>query len=561
MRPRSIQPLAAAAPRRLLLLIPALLLGIGSGYLQQITPVFSGPDGFDQDPAYIYLLNGLSLDEGLCPPNVYHPGTPLQVLTGAVILLRWTFDWVASGFSSPGIVEMVAKAPETFISTVSVLLLLLNACADYAFGRRVLQASGSTGLALFAQCAPLAFWRVAPRLVYLSPEALQIAASLVLLALLTPLIVGREPLPDPVLDRLSWRAGLVCGFGIAVKVTFAPMLCLLLLLPKCSAVRRGLLYAVFAFLVCVLPIFKQLSYFTFWITTLLRHSGRYGTGPADVVNLATMRGNLPILIDLFPFFFLIFGLLVLALAWRFLRRSRGFASTAGLSERGELQVTSNSRSDAAHISVRVPLSIVLACTIQTVLVLKHFAAHYMVPVLPLSFAGAIWLIESNPLARHHPPTRTVARAILLVLGLAMSVIASGRALGTLWTGRAASDASVAAVRQELGRHPGSLLIGTSLCHLPQCALAFGLEYSPAFEVEMAPFVGDFVLFDTWDSKLRVFGTLRWFEPNTIESELARGREILLLAPDYPRITSFEREELLRTPLQSLYRIHGANPRR
>lgn len=59
----------------MILLITGLVL---IGYM---SPIYSGLQGLDYDPAYQYLFNGAGLMKGYNPSHTDHPGTPVGLST------------------------------------------------------------------------------------------------------------------------------------------------------------------------------------------------------------------------------------------------------------------------------------------------------------------------------------------------------------------------------------------------------------------------------------------------------------------------------------------------
>jgi len=43
--------------------------------------------------------------------------------------------------------------------------------------------------------------------------------------------------------------------------------------------------------------------------------------------------------------------------------------------------------------IRVLLALIFVGVFQTVIVLKHFGIHYLMPALPIAFLGVVWLVQ------------------------------------------------------------------------------------------------------------------------------------------------------------------------
>lgn len=542
----------------ILLIFPVALIVVGWTFLLQISPFYAGAYGYDQDPAYVYLFSGLTLLDGHSPTHIDHPGTPLQILCALVVFLRWFVIRITEA-ASTDIVSAVSLQPEPYIFTISCALLILNAWATYFFGRRIFQSIGSIKVALFCQSAPLAFWIVAPRVTYLSPEALLIFASLCLLGLLAPLVLGVRESQNYVSDRIPPLAGIVLGFGVALKITFIPMVGLLLLLDSRSDRIRAIKYAAIAWAICILPILniKKMESMIGWIYSLMVHSGNYGSGGTDVVNVKALYDRMDNLFETFPFFFYV-NLILLAVLIVKAAAKNIYMVAAPPAAMSHDKVHKKMRIDARALNIngstKVPLVLALVGIIQTLLVLKHPGAHYIIPVLPIAFMGAAWLAQSDSLGLS---VRYIEWLRIILLGSAciMAINATSFAFNNLRESRLIQDKSLASIQAELKKYPNPLVIGAYRCSLPECALSFGASYAPVLEKKVAPVLENFYEFNIWNKKLRVFGE-GWVSLQRINKYIAEGRSILLVSPMYPELGVFALEPIVHSPVQSLYRITG-----
>ena len=88
---------------------------------------------------------------------------------------------------------------------------------------------------------------------------------------------------EEVLSSLYW--GFVCGLGVAVKLTFLPILIIPLIV--LSWKNKGLFICVFAasFFVWTLPILSKYPRLWGWITGIVTHTGTHGSGDAGVIEI------------------------------------------------------------------------------------------------------------------------------------------------------------------------------------------------------------------------------------------------------------------------------------
>jgi hypothetical protein len=67
--------LSPASMRIFLAMLPLGICIFGSALYFQRMPISAAYGEFDYDPAYVYLLNGLSMLNGYAPNHADHPGT------------------------------------------------------------------------------------------------------------------------------------------------------------------------------------------------------------------------------------------------------------------------------------------------------------------------------------------------------------------------------------------------------------------------------------------------------------------------------------------------------
>ena len=134
--------------RVLLFVLPVATFAFGWAIFEEMRPIFIGVGLYDYDPAYAYLFNGLNILKFTTPGHVDHPGTPLQVLSGLIILAKWSTMHLF-GFTNLGLTQSVLNSPEDYIAPVCFVLLLLNSLAVWFLGFRLFAATKSLALALF----------------------------------------------------------------------------------------------------------------------------------------------------------------------------------------------------------------------------------------------------------------------------------------------------------------------------------------------------------------------------------------------------------------------------
>lgn len=234
-------------------------------------PVFAT----DPDPAYHYLMAGVSLVTGGAPGLVYHPGIPLQLLLGAVAV------FAAAVGGSGGIYLEIASDPEKYALYNSYVL-----AAIFIFSLS------------FAAWRQLKYWGLTPTLVFqlimlyglpiffaeryqIWPESLLISFAFLTIGVLTPQIADNAPPSRGAVVTL----GVLAALGITTKVLFAPILLFTLILIRRRDLKiyLGVLAGVSVLL--LLPLRSRWGAMFDWFSVIIFSSGRHG----DQLN--TSAGN------------------------------------------------------------------------------------------------------------------------------------------------------------------------------------------------------------------------------------------------------------------------------
>jgi hypothetical protein len=507
-----------------LLVVPLLLAILAFLFLRAAFPLHSGSAGYDQDPAYAYLFNGLLILDGQPPYHIDHPGTPLQLIFSVTIFLRWG---LAKLFSSnpQAMIDSVISQPELYLHDVALLLLVLNLWALFFFGRCIFQASGKLFLGMFCQLSLLSFILMAPKSAYPAPEALLIFASLCLLGLTATLIfkpIGSRAHDQP--SSTKW-IGLVGGLGLAVKVTFAPMLLLIFLLPG-KQLRFALCWATGAFLVLTAAAMPHASRFFTWLSNIVSHTGIHGSGQTAVLNVSSIPVNALKLWTWFPFFCaaLIASLFFLSVLWFSKARS----------------------------TTRGAWTLVTVGFLQSLLVLKHPGAHYMAPALPIAFVLMAWWYVN---CGQHSRILKSAGVFITCLFVANSVALSVRGIQKLTIQREEMTLAMDDIARILKLHPEAIVICSFRCALPQYALSMAFIYAPGLITEATTTsLRNFYDFDIFQSRLVSIGRPSQ-SGEAIFDWLRQGRDVFLVTPRlYPELSAFKTKSIVTHSAQTIYQV-------
>ncbi|HEY7335872.1 MAG TPA: hypothetical protein VH639_13380 [Bryobacteraceae bacterium] len=313
------------------------------------------------DPEYNYLLNSLNLLTLHSPAHTDHPGTTLQILGAAVVWLQWLGGYLMG--RREALREAVLSHPEEYLRGMNFVLNVLISGALYRAASAIHRVSKSITAAMLLQITVLVYLQTFIALTRVSPEPLLIAAALALMIPMAPMVLSREGV-EANGGRLAAAAGVLFGFGLITKVTFAPLAAVVLLFPHRK--RRFAWAAASTVLLLLLPIAPRLPAMASWLGSLVVHSGQYGQGRIGIPEANAVAANI---ISLWPDqlpLFLFLGLYAMGLFRR-----------VGPKPDGER---------------RLLIAACIAIAAEGVMVAKHPATHYLVPALVLTafVNAALW---------------------------------------------------------------------------------------------------------------------------------------------------------------------------
>lgn len=547
-------------PSVILSIVPGFVVLVGVMLLYNMYPIhINSGIGFGQDPAYQYLFAGVDILQGNSPLHTDHPGTPLQTLIAGIIASSWFVLW-SVGLTSAGLFDSVLQNPEIFLGATSCVLLIITSAANFYFGRRVYQATLQYSIALACQFAPLLFVAVIPNVVYPTPEALLLAISMTLMGILAPVALSSGSIRRQFSQSTANWAGVICGLGVATKLTFFPVLGLLLLLKAPRLILRACCMCILAWLVGVLPIWPRLGTMFQWFYSLLMNSGIHGAGERTIFSAQHLQSAIGWLITQFNFFYYVAATICCLLV-------------VGLTSKILQQLTTSARKQSWRSKIKVLLPVqsintdelltaivfLLVCALQTLMVAKHLGPGYMVPALPLTLLACVWLLHGQ---RVLPPSRAIQKVgglCCLAVVLSTAAVSTTLAIRFLAQDRQKGLDAHTAVQQAIARFDQPLLIGAFNCNFAECALWFGISLVPAMELKMALVTPRFYYYDIFNKTLRLPGKgelTHQQTAETVEYLVQQTQPVLLISPPFPQLSQLNLELVAETPVNNLYRVHG-----
>lgn len=528
--------------KAILLIVPLIVFIIEYFFIRKIYPLY-----LDSDPAYQYLLNGLLILNGHSPFHIDHPGTPVQTLIAGVLYVSWSIGKLI-GWVHHTLDLSVGIYAEQYLRIISYILVLLNCIASYILGYSIFKSSLKIGLAFFVQACALAFGVVFARMAYPEPESLLIFGSMLLIASLAPSIFCRPESNYKPSSLASIAPGLICGFGVAVKLTFIPMLGMLFLLRSSKSIALSLGAAILAWLVCISPMIKELPRFFNWVGGIATHSGHYGSGKAEFIDPKEILPRLRFLSDLFELWFIVafclFCVAVCLVYWALFKAYSRQRSSLAPKTLLRLAFT--------------PIILCLICTAQIILVLKHPGARYMIPALIIQAIGIAWVVYQLPERHILSKFSTLGFWLLSLVGLSLMINGALGSYRQLVAERKIFDVDMSQIETAITSYANPIVIGTYGCRLPKCALSFGLGYAPATSPAVGALLTDFYDFNIWAKKLVVKGR-GFYELDLVAQELNKKRPVLLVTNQpIDQLKNFDLKLIYTGTAQSLYHVNGLN---
>ena len=279
------------------------------------TPYFM----FHHDPEYAYLFNGVSILHFLAPTHIDHPGTPLQLISAFVIKLLHPLS------SGREITESVVANPERYLLAISTVLIGVNAIVLMVVGITTYFMTDRIWIAILMQSPPLLFNATTASLSQITPEPLVLSVSLLFgCLLLLSLNVWGPARINP--EKTPKYFGLLSGFGIAVKLTFAPVLFAVpFVFHKVRQLKPYGKYILLGFFLSTLPLllkfplFVQYRKIIAWAYNLFVGAGIYGHGERTIINKAKFFSDLWQIILAQPLYSWVVLLAVATIVYGFLK--------------------------------------------------------------------------------------------------------------------------------------------------------------------------------------------------------------------------------------------------
>lgn len=462
------------------------------------------------DPSYVYLINSLNLAQlnGYGVSHFDHPGTPVQVI-GAILIT------VYHSINSENIdlVSDVLLRPEVYLQMINRILVILNCTGLFLLGFLTYKNSKNIYLSLLIQLSPFVSTEIFYGLIIVTAENFLIFVSLCFIGVLVYYLFKIDT------DRktpLSFVIALsiVCGLGLATKLSFLPLLLIPFLLIK--EIKNRLIFfsiTILSFLIFVFPALSNYAEFISWVEKLFMHSGQYGLGDSTIINSTTFFNNISKIFITDNIFAISYLMVLIALGAGIFAKSRTGLKRICIDKK-----------------IRLLFGIFLAFTLQVILVAKHYAQYYMIPSFMLSIFALIVAISIIYVILEKygfiPELNYIFICITILISLtSLLYIVVSYSEGNMQRSEAFKIENYIRVN-----YSGDLVISTFGSANPDCALAFaslygGSQYERYRNLLSGKPHSSYIFYNPWGNQLYTISD----KTNTKEEILKRKTIILQIS--------------------------------
>lgn len=499
-------------PYATMMIAPVLLFCLPLALRSYYGPYFLG---YNSDPDYAYLLNSLNILNATPPGHTDHPGTTVQLLGAAGLLITWLGHLMTGGHLSMN--EFVLRHPEESLGTINFVINVLVFSAVIFSSLSIYRTVQKIGPVLVFQLSLLVPLQIKLSLFRVNPEPLLVVTVLVLSGLLVRYQKSGS-------DARSWfkipiLAGMIMGFGTATKITFLPLMLLIALFPTNKERLLAVCGCVTSFLLFTLPIITKFPKMFSWFGSLATHKDNYGKGDVGLPAIAELMDNLLGLMQKEPFLFIFLACYVLYLVVKKYAR----------------QGVNNGDKKLLVLGAGVII-------IQIIMTVKHPGVHYMLPAITLTAllnAVLVTTLKQNP---------RVFRTGL-GNGLFYAVIFAGIVHGSYSTKSWAIESAdyfknETEQSNRINAVSGCSVISYYRASSIEYALSFGNEYSGfRYGKELSTMYPDALFYNIWSRMFHNYQIA--VNPGVISNLLMRDRCVLMVGAP---LDEGMRYNLLLTPI-------------
>ena len=219
------------------------------------------------DPGYQYIFAGGSIVTGGTTDLIFHPGTSFQWLIGLSQLVTHSF------VGRDSFMLDVASRPEFYAQSVGIVLTTLYLLTLSLAAWRLFRYLGVWPAMVFQLMLLWGLPLLSAGRFLLWPESLVLISALASIALIAPQLSGRN-FTHPKLIAIA--LALVAAVGMTAKITYLPLVVLVVILLGWRLWAYFLLPLVSAVLLLMLPVYSRMDSMQNWFLNITTNPGRHG---------------------------------------------------------------------------------------------------------------------------------------------------------------------------------------------------------------------------------------------------------------------------------------------
>ena len=296
------------------------------------------------------VLNLLNLQS---PGHLAHPGVPVYTIGAVLIKVLHPFTPIDQ------LTSQIVNTPEQYLRSLSTLFILLNGLVLWLAGLVAYRTFNSYPAAMAIQLAPFLSKLILKRGFLVTPETLLISATLLLV--IVALLALREGELEGRRNRYAILFGLAAGFGVAIKLTAAPIFILpVFILAQPRAIMVYALASGVSLLIFAAPALGAFDLFASFVNEAVFSNTSPSQDPGSAF------GNLDVVLNILKRPVLNVSLLLSIICVTLSIRKSGLPQALGC------------------VKMRAIFGVMTAQLIHAALVAKQPNAYYMIPSFMLS---------------------------------------------------------------------------------------------------------------------------------------------------------------------------------
>ncbi len=302
------------------------------------------------DPSYPYLIGSLNLAQLSGTFLIEHPGIPVQVIGAVVIRICYLFIGKNSDIAAD-----VLSNPELYLNAINLTLILINCIFIFLMGIILYKYIKNVYICIFLQTTPLVSGTIYYRLSSVSTEIFLIPVIIALITFTIVYIYENHNKKNKYYFITIFAV--ICGIGIATKITFLPLILIPLIL--LDTYKQKIVFLIFTFIssiIFIFPAISSYSYFLSWIYKLTLNDGKYGQGNPDVVEISNVSVNLKNIFLKNIYFTFVYISILATILINFKRKDFDNVESK---------------------KYKLLIGIFISATILILMITKHYSEHYM----------------------------------------------------------------------------------------------------------------------------------------------------------------------------------------